>query len=85
MGDFFAAWRAMEKAYKAGKLRAIGVANFYPFMLENLIETVEIKPAVDQIELHPFFQRERDLAYMSVKNTERARRRWLCGGISTAA
>ncbi len=70
MGDFFAAWRAMEKAYKAGKLRAIGVANFYPFMLENLIEAVEIKPAVDQIELHPFFQRERDLAYMRENNIQ---------------
>lgn len=64
MGDFFAAWRAMEKAYKAGKLKAIGVANFYPFMLENFAETVEVKPAVDQIETHPFFQREADIAYM---------------------
>lgn len=64
MGDYFAAWRAMEKAYRAGKLKAIGVANFYPFMLENFIETVDVKPAVDQIELHPFFQREDDLSYM---------------------
>lgn len=64
MGDYFAAWRAMEKAYKDGRLRAIGVANFYPFMLENLIETVDVKPAVDQIELHPFFQREADLKYL---------------------
>lgn len=64
MGDYFAAWRAMEKAYKEGKLKAIGVANFYPFMLENFIETVDVKPAVDQIELHPFFQREADLKYM---------------------
>lgn len=64
MGDYFAAWRAMEKACRDGKLRAIGVANFYPFMLENFIGTVDVKPAVDQIELHPFFQREKDLAYM---------------------
>lgn len=64
MGDYFAAWRAMEKAYKAGKLKAIGVANFYTFMLENFIQTVEVKPAVDQIETHPFFQREADLKYM---------------------
>lgn len=64
MGDYFAAWRAMEKAYKDGKLKAIGVANFYPFMLENFIETVEVKPAVDQIEIHPFFQREKDIQYM---------------------
>lgn len=64
MGDYFAAWRAMEKAYRDGKLKAIGVANFYPFMLENFIGTVDVKPAVDQIELHPFFQREKDIAYM---------------------
>lgn len=67
MGDYFAAWRAMERAYKEGKLKAIGVANFYPFMLENFIETVEtveVKPAVDQVELHPFFQREKDIEYM---------------------
>lgn len=64
MSDFFAAWRAMEKAYREGKLKAIGVANFYPFMLENFCESVDVKPAVDQIELHPFFQRESDIRYM---------------------
>lgn len=64
MGDYFAAWRAMEKAYRDGRLKAIGVANFYPFMLVNFCETVDVKPAVNQIELHPFFQREDDLAVM---------------------
>lgn len=70
MGDFFAAWRAMEKAYKDGKLKAIGVANYYPFMLENFMETVDVKPAVNQIECHPFFQREKDLQYMRENNIQ---------------
>lgn len=55
MGDYFAAWRAMEDAYKEGKLKAIGVSNFFPNILTNFCETVDIKPAVNQVELHPFF------------------------------
>ena len=64
MGDYIGAWRAMEEAYKAGKLKAIGVCNFYPNRLADLCETVEIKPAVNQVELHPFFQQENALALM---------------------
>ena len=56
MGDYFGAYRAMEEAYKDGKLKAIGVANCYPAILANLCETVEVIPAVCQVELHPFFQ-----------------------------
>ena len=55
MGDYFSAYRAMEDAYKEGKLKAIGVSNFFPNVLMNLVENVEIKPAVNQFELHPFF------------------------------
>ena len=55
MGDYFSAYRAMEDAYKEGKLKAIGVSNFFPNVLMNLVENVEIKPAVNQVELHPFF------------------------------
>lgn len=64
MGDYIGAYRAMEEAYKEGKLRAIGVCNFYPARLADLCETVEVKPAVDQVELHPFFQQENALALM---------------------
>ena len=64
MGDYFAAWRAMEDAYKAGKLKAIGVANFFPNILCNFCETVEVTPAVDQVELNPFFAQENALANM---------------------
>ena len=64
MKDYFSAWRAMEDAYKEGKLRAIGVSNFYPHTLTNFCETVEIKPMVNQVELHPYFTQENALETM---------------------
>ena len=64
MGDYIGAWRAMEEAYKAGKLWAIGVCNCYPHVLADICETVAVKPAVNQVELHPFFQQENALALM---------------------
>lgn len=64
MNDYFSAWRAMEDAYRAGKLKAIGVSNFYPNILANFCETVDIKPAVNQIELHPYFTQESALENM---------------------
>ena len=64
MGDYIGAYRAMEEAYQEGKLRAIGVCNFYPDRLADLCETVTVMPAVNQVELHPFFQQEDALALM---------------------
>lgn len=64
MGDYIGAYRAMEEAYKEGRIRAIGVCNFYPARLADLCETVEVAPAVNQVELHPFFQQENALALM---------------------
>lgn len=64
MGDYYGAWRAMEDLYKAGKIKAIGVCNFYPHVLADFCETVEVKPAVNQVELHPFFQQKEALALM---------------------
>lgn len=64
MGDYYGAWRAIEEAYKEGKIKAIGVCNMYPAVLADFCETVEIKPMVNQIELHPFFQQENALALM---------------------
>ena len=64
MGDYFAAYRGITKAYKEGFVKAIGVSNFYPAILANLCENVEIIPAVNQVELHPFFQQENALATM---------------------
>lgn len=64
MGDYIGGYRAMEEAYKEGKLRAIGVCNFYPHRLLDLCETVDVIPAVNQVELHPFFQQEDALSLM---------------------
>ncbi len=64
MNDYFSAWRAMEDAHRAGKLKAIGVSNFYPNILANFCETVDIKPAVNQVELHPYFTQESALDNM---------------------
>lgn len=58
MKDYFSAWRAMEDAYRAGKIRAIGVSNFYPHTLTNFCETVAIRPMVNQIETHPYYTQE---------------------------
>ncbi len=60
-GDYYGAYRALEDAYKEGKVKAIGVANFYPDRLVDLCMNMEITPAVNQIECHPFFQREEDI------------------------
>ena len=64
MGDYIGAYRAMEEAYREDKLNAIGVCNFYPNRLADLCETVEVTPAVNQVELHPFFQQENALTLM---------------------
>ena len=55
--DYYGAWRAMEDLYREGRIRAIGVSNFYPDRLVDLIDHNEIVPMVNQIEAHPFFQR----------------------------
>ena len=55
MNDYFAAYRGITKAYKEGLTKAIGVANFYPAILTNLCEAAEVIPAVNQVELHPYF------------------------------
>lgn len=64
MGDTYGAWRAMEELYCEGRIRAIGVCNFYPHVLADFCETVKIKPMVNQVELHPFFSQENALALM---------------------
>ena len=55
-GDVYGEWRAMQELYKAGRVRAIGVSNFHPDRLIDLIIHNEIRPAVNQIETHPFHQ-----------------------------
>ena len=55
-GDVYGAWRAMEKLYRDGRVKAIGVCNFHPDRLMDLIIHNEIVPAINQIETHPFCQ-----------------------------
>lgn len=58
-GDVKGSWKAMEELYRKGKIRAIGVSNFEPRQLEELLAYASVKPAVNQIEAHVFFQQER--------------------------
>ena len=64
LGDYYSEWRAMQQLNKEGLARAIGVSNFHPDRLVDLIEHNEIVPAVNQIETHPFHQRAADQELM---------------------
>lgn len=55
-GDYYGAYRALEKLYKEGKLRAIGVSNFYPDCLSDIVAFNEITPQVNQVKTHPLNQ-----------------------------
>ena len=63
-GDVHGSWRAMQDAYRGGKLRAIGVSNFQTDRLMDLIAFNDIAPAVNQIEINPFHQRADSVAFM---------------------
>ena len=62
-GDYFSSWRALEELYDKGIVKAIGVSNFYSDVLVNFCKSVRIKPMVNQIELHPLFQRSIDIEW----------------------
>jgi len=64
LGDIYGEWRAMEELYKEGKIRAIGVSNFQPDRLMDLIVHNEIAPAVNQVETHPFHQQNEAQQFM---------------------
>lgn len=61
LGDYYSAWRGLTKLYREGVVKAIGVSNFYPERLTDLCMHAEVKPMVNQIECHPYFQRQTDL------------------------
>ena len=69
-GDYYGTYRAMEEAYKAGKVRAIGVSNFYPDRFIDISHFVEIKPMVNQIETHVFQQQKQARKIMTKYNTQ---------------
>jgi len=66
--DVYGAYRAMEEAYRAGKVRAIGVSNFYPARLLDIVRNSEIPPMVNQVEAHIFHQRPEHLKHMAELN-----------------
>lgn len=62
--DYYGAWRALEDLYQEGKLRAIGVSNFYPDRLVDLASFARIRPTVNQVEIHPYHQQTEALGWM---------------------
>ncbi|MGV2966175.1 aldo/keto reductase [Paenibacillus sp. FSL H8-0317] len=69
-GDYYGAWRAMEDLYREGKIKAIGVSNFLPDRLMDLIVHNEIVPAVNQVETHPFYQQIESTAFMKEQGVQ---------------
>lgn len=69
-GDYYGTYRAMEEAYKAGKVRAIGVSNFYPDRFLDICHFSEIKPMVNQVETHVFQQQKVAKEYMKKNSTQ---------------
>ncbi len=70
IGDVYGAWRALEELHEAGKIRAIGISNFYPERLAEFVTINKITPAVNQVEINPFFQQEKAIDYMSQKGVQ---------------
>lgn len=66
--DYYGSWRAMEELYEEGKVKAIGVCNFYPDRLTDLYVNARIKPMVNQVELHPFFAQDAAISNMNELN-----------------
>lgn len=62
--DYYGAWRALEELYEAGKIRAIGVSNFYPDRMVDIASFTRIRPMVNQVETHPFNQQKLAKEYM---------------------
>lgn len=69
-GDYYGSYRAMEEAYKAGTVRAIGISNFYPDRYLDLVHFSEVKPAVNQVETHVFQQQKTAKSYMQKHGTQ---------------
>ncbi|PJN56903.1 Glyoxal reductase [Paenibacillus sp. GM2FR] len=69
-GDYYGAWRAMEDLYRESKIKAIGVSNFLPDRLMDLIVNNKIVPAVNQVETHPFYQQIENTAFMKEQGVQ---------------
>lgn len=60
-GDYYGSWRAMEELYKEGKIKAIGVSNFTSDRIVDFCYNIRVIPAINQIEIHPFYQRDEEI------------------------
>lgn len=69
-GDVFGSWRAMQELYFQGKIRAIGVANFHPDRIADLIANSGFAPAINQIETHPFHQQTESQKFLEANNVQ---------------
>ncbi|KIA84097.1 aldo/keto reductase [Flavobacterium sp. AED] len=69
-GDVFGSWRAMQELYNQGKIRAIGVANFHPDRVMDLISNSGFTPAINQIETHPFLQQTETQKFLQENNVQ---------------
>ncbi len=69
-GDYYGAWRAMEELYAEGAIKAIGVSNFMPDRLMDLIIHNQVVPAINQIETHPFYQQIESAAFMQTQGVQ---------------
>ncbi len=68
--DYYGAWRALEELYESGKIRAIGVSNFYPDRLVDLCSFARIRPMVNQVEVHPLNQQVEAKKWMDKYNVQ---------------
>lgn len=69
-GDVKGSWKAMEELYKAGKIKAIGISNFDPGQLADLLSYAQVKPAINQIETHAYFQQSNDYKVLKQYNVQ---------------
>jgi len=69
-GDVFGSWRAMQELYNSGKIKAIGVANFHPDRIVDLIANSGFTPAINQIETHPFHQQLESQLFLEENNVQ---------------
>lgn len=69
-GDIYGSWRAMQELYKLGKVRAIGVSNFHPDRVMDLISNSDFVPAINQIETHPFHQQNETQKFLQENNIQ---------------
>ena len=69
-GDVKGSWKAMEELYEAGKIKAIGISNFEPDQINELMGYAKVKPTINQIESHVFFQQQESLAFLNKKQIQ---------------